>query len=107
MTAEKKVFVYIFLYLTAVVIATVCMAKIPPPTGGAVFGVTVFGGLSLLVRWHTKNFAYRCPACEHEFEISVLRNFISPHLFDVKYLRCPRCRKSVWAKAVVKSMFRR
>jgi predicted RNA-binding Zn-ribbon protein involved in translation (DUF1610 family) len=101
MTAEKKVIVYIFFYLTAVVTAIGCVAKIPPPVGGIVFLVIVFGGLFLLVRWHTKTFGYRCPTCNHEFAISVLTNFISPHFPDVKYLRCPRCRTFGWAKAMV------
>jgi hypothetical protein len=64
--------------------------------------ITVGGVLIVLVRWHARNTAYRCPACLHEFEISALRDFISPHGFGRKYLKCPACGKRSWALALAK-----
>jgi DNA-directed RNA polymerase subunit RPC12/RpoP len=63
----------------------------------------VVGGLVLLVRWHARRFAYRCPACGHEFEISPWTDLISPHGVSRrggwKLLKCPHCGKR--ARAVV------
>ena len=53
--------------------------------------------LGLLIRWHAANFAYRCEACGHEFEITALQDAISPHMLETKYLRCPKCRARTWA----------
>ncbi len=58
--------------------------------------------LLLLVRWHARNFAYRCPECGQEFEISVFTDFISPHGVGKKYLKCPRCQKRSWANETEK-----
>ncbi len=55
-------------------------------------------GLFLLIRWHTRNFAYHCPRCGYEFEISVFTNFLSPHGVSKsggwKYLKCPKCHET-------------
>ena len=37
----------------------------------------MFGGLLLLVNWHTKSYAYRCRKCGAEFEISFLINLFA------------------------------
>ena len=58
-----------------------------------------------LIAWHTSCFAYRCASCRHEFEISVSRDLISPHLpfagGGQKRLRCPLCGAVTWASMVV------
>jgi len=56
----------------------------------------VAAGLFLIVSWHQKSTAYRCPKCGSEFEISFLTDFISPHGVTKEgggwtYLKCPRC----------------
>jgi DNA-directed RNA polymerase subunit RPC12/RpoP len=56
------------------------------------------GGMFLLTTWHARNFAYRCPACHHEFEISVLGDLISPNVTKGKYLKCPGCHRRVWTE---------
>jgi len=89
---------------------------------GAVTTITVVGGvlmaeshplwvvsipmvlLLLLVYWHARDTAYRCPRCRNEFEISMLRDLVSPHMLTTKYLRCPGCGKRSWAKALVKGI---
>ena len=52
-------------------------------------------GLVILVSWHAKATAYRCPKCGYRFEISILADFLSPHGIDKngswKYLKCPKC----------------
>lgn len=72
-------------------------------------GIAVIG-LFLLVHWHNKSFGYRCDNCGHEFQISLLINFISPHgagsgkrgLRGWKLLRCPECKKFSRATVIEK-----
>jgi DNA-directed RNA polymerase subunit RPC12/RpoP len=59
--------------------------------------------LFLLVRWHARTTAYRCAKCAGEFGIEPLTDFISPHFFDRKYLRCPECGEKTWAKEINES----
>jgi DNA-directed RNA polymerase subunit RPC12/RpoP len=59
--------------------------------------------LFLLVRWHARTYAYRCRNCSDEFEISTLRDLVSPHGLGLgggwQLLRCPRCGR--WTRASV------
>jgi DNA-directed RNA polymerase subunit RPC12/RpoP len=71
--------------------------------------VIVFGGLVLIVNWHTQSYAYRCRICEDEFEISFLANLLAPHGIDKKgawsWLKCPHCgkRNKATVIAIIKS----
>jgi DNA-directed RNA polymerase subunit RPC12/RpoP len=63
------------------------------------WGTTMIAGaLFLLVKCHSRTTAYRCSKCAGEFEIEPLTDFISPHFFNRKYLRCPACGEKVWAR---------
>ncbi len=57
----------------------------------------IAGNLALLATWYAKNSAYLCPGCGEVFEVSKFKNFISPNAVNKKYLKCPKCRKRVWA----------
>ena len=70
------------------------------------FLLSVSGLLFVLVRWHAQNTAYRCRSCLHEFEISSQKDFISPHGFGRKYLKCPACGRRSWALALSKESFK-
>jgi DNA-directed RNA polymerase subunit RPC12/RpoP len=59
--------------------------------------------LFLLVAWNAARHAYRCASCGHEFEISVLRSLVTPHMPGSKYLVCPRCKDRTWARVLVKA----
>lgn len=59
--------------------------------------LAIITGTLLLVIWHTKNFAYRCPKCGEVFEVSALENFFGPNGINKKYLKCPVCGKRRWA----------
>ncbi len=74
-----------------------------------VFAVLVAGGLLLLVTWHARAFAYRCPSCGRRFEVSALVDLVSPqgvgrdehgHAVGWKLLRCPDCHRFVRAVVV-------
>jgi len=39
----------------------------------------IIAGIYLLVEWDTQTSGYRCPNCGKVFEISFLRNLVSPH----------------------------
>jgi DNA-directed RNA polymerase subunit RPC12/RpoP len=69
------------------------------PAGFALLACVMLLGL---VGWHAASSAYRCAECGTEFEISTLRDLVSPHSPTSKYLRCPRCGKRDWASALKK-----
>ncbi len=54
----------------------------------------------VMVRWHTRNTAYRCQACAGAFMISAWTDFLSPHMSDRKLLQCPHCKTSDWCQEV-------
>ncbi len=87
----RKTFSYIAVLVVINVIGTFFLL----PAFWYIWLILIAGSLFLLVRWHAKNFAYRCPKCGHEFEISTSRDFISPHgsskSIGWKYLKCPKC----------------
>lgn len=53
-------------------------------------------GVLILVNWHKEQTVYRCPNCEHIYEISFLTDLTAPHGFNRAggwlLLRCPNCR---------------
>ncbi len=57
----------------------------------------VLAGMLILVNWHQQKTAYRCPNCEHIYEISFLTDLVAPHGFNNEggwlLLRCPNCHK--------------
>ena len=72
---------YVLLAATVIVVTAWILIPVAWPIGFAAWlAVFVGGSLFLLVRWHAKSTAYRCPACRYEFEISVLTDFASPQL---------------------------
>lgn len=59
--------------------------------------LAVLTGLGLLVYWHAVSYSWQCSKCNDIFNITVLTDFISPHGFGKKYVKCPKCQKRVWA----------
>jgi len=82
-----RIIVYIAVFVGVITIGAIFLL----PTYFYIWLILVIGGLLLFVRWHVKNFAYRCLRCGHEFEISIFIYFISPHGPGWKYLKCPKC----------------
>jgi len=99
-----KVGAYTLLTVAIIVVTAVILIPIAWPVGlVAWLAIIVSGSLFLLVRWHAGSTAYRCPACEHEFEISVFTDLVSPHVLpDKKYLKCSQCGKRNWATVLMK-----
>lgn len=97
-----KTAIYLILSLAAIIIGATFLM----PTYFWLWLILVGGCLFLLVRWHARNFAYRCLKCGHEFEISAFTDFISPHgpgkRGGWKYLRCPKCHQSSRATVIRK-----
>lgn len=98
-------------YLVAYVVFTVLGAVLLIPLGRAGTGlwtILTFAGMLLLVRWHARNFVYRCPDphCANEFEISTWVDLLSPQWptggGGRKYLKCPRCGNRGWAYVLPK-----
>ncbi len=84
----------LFLFIAVTVLSSVVLL----PDYWYLWLLLIIAGILLLVKWHTKNFAYLCPKCGEIFEVSVLENFLSPNGINRKYLKCPRCRRRSWAE---------
>jgi DNA-directed RNA polymerase subunit RPC12/RpoP len=83
----------LFAFAAVIVISSVLLL----PGHWYLWLMIIAGDLALLVAWYAKNFDYLCPGCGEVFEVSTLKNFISPNVMNKKYLKCPRCRKRAWA----------
>lgn len=94
-----KTTIYIAIFIAVITIGAIFLL----PADLYVWFIILAGSLFLLVRWHAKNFAYRCFKCGNEFEISIFTDFISPHGLGKgggwKYLKCPRCHQR--SKAII------
>jgi uncharacterized C2H2 Zn-finger protein len=68
--------------------------------------VLVVVGMLILVNWHKGQTAYRCPNCDHIYEISFLSDLTAPHGINRDgawlLLRCPNCRKRRKTKTLKK-----
>jgi DNA-directed RNA polymerase subunit RPC12/RpoP len=94
---------YILAAITTITGSAVILSPIVWPFGFIIWLVTApVGTLFLLVRWHARSTAYRCPVCGNEFEISTLTDLASPHAFGKKYLKCPRCGNRRWMQVLIK-----
>ena len=104
---EKEDWVKTFVYIAAFVAVLIVGSVLLLPSYWYLWLILVVGGLFLLVQWHAKNFAYRCPECGHEFEISTFTDFISPQGVSKsgswKYLKCPNCHKRSRAMVIKKT----
>jgi hypothetical protein len=58
--------------------------------------------ISVFILWHSRTTGYRCPKCQHKFEINFRQDLLSAHLPTKKNLICPACRQRVWATALIK-----
>jgi predicted RNA-binding Zn-ribbon protein involved in translation (DUF1610 family) len=95
---------YISIAVVLITISAVGLTKWEWPVG-MIVGLTlcVGGTLYVLGRWHARATAYRCPECGCEFEISAWKDFVSPHVPDKKYLKCPKCGQRKWTRILMKA----
>lgn len=98
-----KSIVYIFIF---VVVISVSAFLLLPIFWYVWLGIVV-AGILIMVNWHKAKTAYRCPNCEHIYEISFFTDLSSPHGFTLGgawlLLRCPSCgerRKTMVLKKV-------
>lgn len=102
----KKDWLKTIIYIVVFVSIKITAALLLLPDYWYIFLIILSGLIFLIMNWHSKNFAYRCQHCKHEFEISALTNLISPHLPSAsgpwKYLKCPECSKKSKAKIIKK-----
>jgi hypothetical protein len=104
--ATKRDWIRTITYVALSIAVTVIGAIFLLPAYWYIWLILIAGGLSLLVAWHARKFAYRCPNCGHEFEISAFADFISPQGIGRgggwKYLRCPACHRRARATVISK-----
>ena len=92
------------LYIAVLALGALLLMRGGVP-GAVVWAVIVVGGALLLIRWHARNPAYRCRACHHEFEISVLTDAITLRGTGGggwMYPKCPQCGKRTRARVLRK-----
>jgi hypothetical protein len=83
----------VLLFITILVVSSVLLL----PGYWYFWLLIIIATLTLLAEWHAKNFAYICPKCDIIFEISAFEDLLSPNGANMKYLRCPKCRRRSWA----------
>jgi hypothetical protein len=100
---KRETTLYIILYILALIAGSIFLVTIGGLLGWAVFLGLALGGLAALVTWHARTFSYRCAHCEHVFEISFWKDWVSPHGLSRqdgwKLLRCPDCHR--WSRAAI------
>jgi hypothetical protein len=84
------------IYMALCVVVVIAGALTLLPAFWYAYAILVAAALYLLVRWHSRYYAYRCPNCGNEYTVGIITDFINPHGFSGgltpwKYLRCPKC----------------
>ena len=44
---------------------------------------------------------YECRNCHHRFTVKYMMALTVPHMFTMRYLKCPKCNEKSWAKKVM------
>jgi hypothetical protein len=97
-----KVFTSLFI-ISFILIAILGSFFIAPMMGYVPFYLLIFLLLFLLIYFHSKNTAYICKNCNHEFEISFRQDLTSMHTPGKKLLKCPECLYKDYAIELVKT----
>jgi hypothetical protein len=96
----RKTIRNIALYLVGLLVGAVVFIIRPDVLGFLVFTTIFLVGLIMLVYWHAHTFNFHCQCCGNVFEISTLKDLLSPHGLQRdngwKFLCCPKCKK--WSK---------
>jgi DNA-directed RNA polymerase subunit RPC12/RpoP len=73
-----------------------------PEIGNIPFVLAILILLTVIIFLHSKNTAYICKNCNHEFEISFWQDLSSAHVPGKKMLKCPNCLYRDYATELVK-----
>jgi len=99
--------IFVGVYVLGLALGAVVVFRQDNPVFLWVWLASVALGLWLLIAWHSHAFVYECKNCGHVFEISVLKDLVSPHgvgrVGGWKYLRCPNCGKRDRARLLPRS----
>jgi hypothetical protein len=95
-----KMTIYIILFIAVIIATAIFIISISMPLGLIIWFFIISFGTYLLIRWHAKNTVFICSKCNHKFTITTAKDFLSPHFFNKKLLRCPDCGESSWCKAI-------
>ena len=52
--------------------------------------------------WQRKNYGYKCPHCQAEFQPTGWLAYLGPHVIFRRYVRCTKCNKLGWASVIHK-----
>ncbi|RKY83464.1 hypothetical protein DRQ11_13030 [candidate division KSB1 bacterium] len=97
---RKKVIFLVTAYVVVVSLLAFILIPLYMPYTLAAWFIVALGGVFALVRWLAHNTVYVCPNCGHRFTISAFRYAISPHMWEKKLLRCPKCGKREWCRVL-------
>jgi hypothetical protein len=99
----RKAVKYIALYVVGLLVGVGVLIIRSDLIGYLLFMLIFLGGLIILVYWHAHTFNFRCQCCGNIFEISTLKDLVSPHGLERengwKFLCCPKCKK--WSKTQI------
>ena len=88
------------LYITAFVAALAAGAFFFLPKYWYLWGLTVVGGLYVLLLCQTRSFGYRGANCGNEFMIRMAANFTAVNAFSKRYVKCPACGERTWTEVL-------
>ena len=96
--------VFTFLLIISFILITIFGSFFLAPVIGYIpFYAAIFLLLALFIFFHSKNTAYICKNCNHEFEISFWQDLTSMHTPGKKLLKCPECLYKDYATELVKT----
>lgn len=94
---DKQDFIRSGIYISIYLIIISTSAFLLLPIFWYLWALILITGLLLLVNWHKEQTVYKCPHCEHIYEVSFLIDLTAPHGIDKNgawlFLRCPSCQK--------------
>jgi len=94
-----KISIYILIYVLIISVSAFFLI----PGHLIIWIILCVGGILLFFECHRRKFAYRCPVCDNEFQVSLFTDLVSPHGPGWKYLKCPKCHRRVRARLIKKT----
>jgi len=97
---RKKVLFLVAAYVVVLTFLAFILIPLYLPYTLIIWLIAASGGVFAIVEWLAHNTIYVCSNCGYRFRISAFRYAISPHGWEKKLLRCPKCGKRGWCRAL-------
>lgn len=99
-----KIITFVFTFFLLLLVSGYLLLPWGAP-GIIIWMFLVLAGLFMLVRWHTKSFAYRCLKCGDVFTVSAIKDYFSHQGISRdggKVMTCPCCRQTSVMQVIIK-----